>query len=78
MILRFLPAERLLHWALAGPFMLLYLSAGLLLLFFGEPYPRHFHDALMIAHRRRTAHRAAAAGAGARQHRPPHSFREHA
>jgi formate dehydrogenase subunit gamma len=51
MILRFLPAERLLHWALAGPFMLLYLSAGLLLLFFGEPYPRHFHDALMIAHR---------------------------
>jgi formate dehydrogenase subunit gamma len=50
-ILRFLPAERLLHWALAGPFMLLYLSAGLLLLFFGEPYPRHFHDALMAAHR---------------------------
>lgn len=50
-ILRFLPGEPLLHWALAGPFVLLYLSAGLLLLFYGEPYPRHFHDAFAIVHR---------------------------
>ena len=50
-ILRFAPGERSLHWALAGPFVLLYLSAGLLVLFYGETHPRHFRNAFSIAHR---------------------------
>ena len=50
-ILRFLPAERFLHWALAGPFVMLYVSAALVFLCYGEPYPRHFRDAFAIAHR---------------------------
>ena len=50
-ILRFLPGERFLHWALAGPFVLLYLSAALMLAFYGEPNPRHFREAFAIAHR---------------------------
>lgn len=50
-ILRFLPGERFLHWALAGPFVLLYLSAGLMFLFYGEPYPRDFRHAFAVAHR---------------------------
>jgi len=50
-IQRFLPGERFLHWALAGPFVLLYLSAGLMILFYGEPHPRQFRDAFAIAHR---------------------------
>ena len=50
-ILRFLPGERFLHWALAGPFVMLYLSAALMFLWYGEPYPRHFRDAFAIAHR---------------------------
>jgi len=51
LILRFLPGERFLHWALAGPFVLLYLSAGLMFLFYGEPSPRQFRTAFSIAHR---------------------------
>ena len=50
-ILRFLPGERFLHWALAGPFVMLYVSAALVFLSYGEPYPRHFRDAFAIAHR---------------------------
>lgn len=50
-ILRFLPGERFLHWALAGPFVMLYLTAALVFLCYGEPYPRHFRDAFAIAHR---------------------------
>jgi formate dehydrogenase subunit gamma len=51
MILRFLPGERFLHWALAAPFVLLYATAALMLVFYGEPHPRHFRDAFAIAHR---------------------------
>jgi len=51
MILRFLPGERFLHWALAAPFVLLYATAGLMLVFYGEPHPRHFRDAFALAHR---------------------------
>jgi formate dehydrogenase subunit gamma len=50
-IQRFLPGERFLHWALAGPFVLLYATAALMLVFYGEPHPRHFRDAFAIAHR---------------------------
>ena len=50
-ILRFLPGERFLHWALAGPFVLLYLSAALMVVFYNEPYPRDFRYAFSIAHR---------------------------
>ncbi len=50
-IQRFLPGERFLHWALAGPFVVLYLSAGLMILYYSEPAPRHIRDALSIAHR---------------------------
>ena len=50
-ILRFLPGERFLHWALAGPFVLLYLSAALMLVFYGEPSPRIFRGTFAIAHR---------------------------
>jgi len=41
----------MLHWALAGPFVLLYLSAGLMMLFYGEPSPRAFRTAFAISHR---------------------------
>lgn len=38
---RFVTSERFLHWALAIPFIVLYASALLMLLFWGEPQPRH-------------------------------------
>jgi cytochrome b subunit of formate dehydrogenase len=44
-ILRFAPGERSLHWALAIPFVLFYLSAGVLILFYGESHPRHVRNA---------------------------------
>jgi formate dehydrogenase subunit gamma len=50
-ILRFLPGERFLHWALAGPFVLLYLTGGLMFLFYGEPSPRHIRPFFALAHR---------------------------
>ena len=50
-ILRFLEAERLLHWALAIPFVLLYGSALLLVLFWSEAPPRRIHDAIAWGHR---------------------------
>ncbi len=38
---RFVRSERFLHWALAIPFVVLYASAVAMLLFWGEPQPRH-------------------------------------
>lgn len=48
---RFQTGERLLHWALAVPFVLLYASSALLLAFYGEPHPRPFREAFALAHR---------------------------
>ncbi len=50
-ILRFQTGERLLHWALAVPFVLLYASAALLVAFYGEPHPRPFREAFALGHR---------------------------
>ena len=50
-IQRFLGAERLIHWALAIPFSLLYLSALLLLATGYEPQPRNFHHWIALVHR---------------------------
>lgn len=50
-ILRFLPGERFLHWALAIPFVLLYLTAGLMIAFYNEPSPRLFREAFAVGHR---------------------------
>jgi formate dehydrogenase subunit gamma len=50
-ILRFQAGERLLHWALAAPFVLLYTTAALLMVFYGEPHPRPFREAFALAHR---------------------------
>jgi len=50
-ILRFLAAERMLHWALAAPFVLLYGSALILVVSYAEPSPRHIHNALAWLHR---------------------------
>lgn len=48
---RFVAAERFLHWALAAPFVLLYLSAFALVALYGEPHPRVFRNAFATAHR---------------------------
>lgn len=48
---RFVAAERFLHWALAAPFVLLYLTAIGLAVFYGEPSPRVFRGAFALAHR---------------------------
>ena len=48
---RFIAAERFLHWALALPFVLLYLTAIALVLLYGEPHPRQFRNAFALAHR---------------------------
>jgi len=50
-IQRFLASERFLHWTLAIPFVLLYLSAAALLLTWGEAQPRTLHHAAGIFHR---------------------------
>lgn len=50
-VLRFEAGERYLHWALAVPFVVLYLTAGLMALLYWEPYPRPFREAVAIAHR---------------------------
>jgi len=50
-ILRLLAAERMSHWALAAPFVLLYLSALMLALLYAEPQPRHLHTVFGIVHR---------------------------
>ncbi len=50
-ILRFLPAERILHWALAGLFMLLYATALGMVIFYAEPSPRHFRASFAWLHR---------------------------
>jgi formate dehydrogenase subunit gamma len=50
-ILRFVGAERLMHWALALPFILLYISAFLLLATGSEPRPRPFHQVFGWIHR---------------------------
>ncbi len=50
-ILRFQRTERLLHWALAGPFVLLYVSALGLALSYGEAPPRTWHQVFATAHR---------------------------
>ncbi|MBI5835991.1 MAG: cytochrome b/b6 domain-containing protein [Candidatus Eisenbacteria bacterium] len=50
-ILRFLTAERLLHWALAIPFVLLYATALGMAVLYAEPSPRHFKNAFALLHR---------------------------
>jgi formate dehydrogenase subunit gamma len=50
-ILRFLKSERLLHWTLAIPFVLLYGSALMMLALWGEPHPRHIRTAFAWVHR---------------------------
>ena len=48
---RFVASERLLHWALAIPYVLLYASAAVLLVFWSEAQPRHIRTAFSLAHR---------------------------
>lgn len=50
-ILRFLAAERMLHWALAIPFVLLYLTALGMAVFYAEAPPRHIRTAFAWLHR---------------------------
>ncbi|MEZ4457054.1 MAG: hypothetical protein R2882_10980 [Gemmatimonadales bacterium] len=50
-ILRFLDSERALHWALAVPFLLLYFSAAMMLVFWGEPQPRTMRAAFATFHK---------------------------
>jgi formate dehydrogenase gamma subunit len=50
-IQRFIGAERLIHWALALPFTLLYATALLLLATWAEPQPRTLHHWIGWAHR---------------------------
>lgn len=50
-IQRFLAGERMLHWALAVPYLLLYGTALMMLIFYGEPHPRRFREAFALLHR---------------------------
>lgn len=50
-ILRFLAGERMLHWALAIPFVLLYATALGMVVTYGEATPRPFHHAFALIHR---------------------------
>ena len=50
-ILRFRVSERMMHWSLAAPFVLLYGSALLMFALWSEPAPRPIHAALGLVHR---------------------------
>ena len=50
-IQRFQLGERLLHWALALPFVLLYITGIAMLLFYNEEQPRYFRDTFSTLHR---------------------------
>jgi formate dehydrogenase subunit gamma len=50
-ILRFLAGERMVHWALAIPFVLLYTTALGMVVTYGESAPRPFHHAFALVHR---------------------------
>lgn len=50
-IKRFAASERFVHWALALPFVVLYASSLAMLLFWGEPQPRHVHTAATWVHK---------------------------
>lgn len=50
-IQRFVASERFVHWALAIPFVVLYASALAMLLFWGEPQPRHIRAVSAWVHK---------------------------
>ena len=50
-VYRFVVSERFLHWALAIPFVVLYLTAAAMLLLWSEPAPRVFHAGASWIHK---------------------------
>lgn len=50
-IKRFVASERFVHWALAIPFVVLYVSAAVMLAFWAEPQPRYVRTAAALVHK---------------------------